>query len=370
MKYYLIAGEASGDLHASNLMYALSRLDQEADYRVWGGNKMAAAGGEVVKHYRDLAFMGFAEVAMNIRTILGNIRFCKADIEQWQPDALILVDYPGFNMRIAKWAKAKGFKIFYYISPQIWAWNTKRVHALGKNVDRVFVILPFEKSFFQQHGYSVDFVGHPLLDVTEHFEPQSTLPSSRPIIALLPGSRKQEISRMLAQMLELADRFMEYQFYIAGAPGVEESFYQKIIATKSLQNTPTLLFDQTYELLHQAKVAVVASGTATLETALFDVPQVVCYQGSWINYYIFKSLIKVKFISLVNLIMDRKIVDELIQGAFNIDQLEASVGLLLQEDHRRELQQEYQVLKTKLGDTGASLRTATLIINLLTPPSV
>ncbi len=365
MKYYLIAGEASGDLHASNLMLAMAKLDAAAQFRVWGGDKMETAGGKIIKHYRELAFMGFAEVAMNIRTILGNIRFCKEDIQNWQPDALILIDYPGFNMRIAKWAKAKGIRVYYYISPQIWAWNTKRVHQLGRNVDRVLVILPFEKQFYADHGYDVDFVGHPLLDVTENFQSPMAFPEDQNIIALLPGSRRQEISTILQEMLSVVSSFPQYHFYIAGAPAIEAAFYQKIIAAANLEKAPTLVFGQTYELLTQTKVALVASGTATLETALFKVPQVVCYRGNWINYRIFKSLIKVKYISLVNLIMDKKIVEELLQADLNKENLIREINHLLKADKRKQLKQEYALLREMLGNQGASERTAKLIWSYL-----
>ncbi len=365
MKYYLIAGEASGDLHASNLMLAMAKLDSAAQFRVWGGDKMEAAGGAVIKHYRELAFMGFAEVAMNLRTILGNIRFCKEDIQKWQPDALILIDYPGFNMRIAKWAKANGIRVYYYISPQIWAWNTKRVHELGKNVDRVFVILPFEKEFYTKHGYSVDFVGHPLLDVTENFQSEIDFPKDKDIITLLPGSRRQEISTILSEMLKVIPSFPEHRFYIAGAPAIEIGFYQKIIDAANLAEAPTLVFGQTYDLLTQTKVALVASGTATLETALFKVPQVVCYRGSWINYWIFKSLIKVKYISLVNLIMDQKIVEELLQAELTKANLAQEIHQLLETTKRSQLELEYTLLREKLGNQGASERTAKLIWDYL-----
>lgn len=365
MKYYLIAGEASGDLHASNLMRALAQRDADAQFRAWGGDQMEAAGGELVKHIRDLAFMGFAEVVANLRTILGNIRFCKTDINDWQPDVLILIDYPGFNMRIAKWAKQQGIRIVYYISPQIWAWNTKRVHELGKNVDRMLVILPFEKAFYEEHGYAVDFVGHPLLDVTENFKSQHHYPTERPIIALLPGSRKQEISRMLTKMLAVIPAFPEYQFYIAGAPAVDASFYQALFRKADLSEVPPMVFGQTYDLLSKAKVALVASGTATLETALFQVPQVVCYQGSWINYWIFRSLIKVKFISLVNLILDRKIVTELIQGDFQTEKLVQEIKHLLDAKRREELAEDYQSLRVALGEAGASARAAESVLKFL-----
>ena len=271
---------------------------------------MEAAGGQLVKHYRDLAFMGFLEVAKNIRTILGNIKFCKEDILQYQADVLILVDYPGFNLRIAKWAKKEGIKVFYYISPQIWAWHTSRVHGIKANVDRMFVILPFEADFYKKYDYEVDFVGHPLLDVVQQHKVQPNfheihgLEKDKPIVALLPGSRKQEISRMLAIMLQMPDRFPKYQFVIAGAPSQDTGFYQQIIDRTQVNQAVYLIQNQTYDLLQHAQAALVTSGTATLETALFKVPEVVCYKGNPISAFIARRLIDVKYISLVNLIMD------------------------------------------------------------------
>ncbi|MEL6635916.1 MAG: lipid-A-disaccharide synthase [Bacteroidota bacterium] len=367
MKYYLIAGEASGDLHGANLMRALAQQDERANFRYWGGDQMQGVGGTLVKHIRDLAFMGFVEVVANLRTILGNIRYCKEDIQTWSPDVLILIDYPGFNLRIVKWAKQRGLRNFYYISPQIWAWNTKRVHQIGQHVDRMFVILPFEREFYQRFHYEVDYVGHPLIEAIEQQTtaplPAPILADPRPLIALLPGSRRQEVSRMLRTMASVVARFPDYQFVIAGAPALDTEFYQSLLRHSGLppDQQPPLVFGQTYALLKRARAALVASGTATLETALFRVPQVVCYRGSAFNYWIFRSLIKVPYISLVNLIMGEKIVEELIQDRFNADELERELGRLLTEEKARELALQYEQLRQKLGDRGASERAAALM---------
>ncbi len=370
MKYYIIAGEASGDLHASNLMKALTEKDQDAEFRVWGGDAMEAAGGNVVKHYRDLAFMGFVEVVLNLRTILGNIRFCKKDIENYQPDVLVLVDYPGFNLRIAKWAKQKGFRVFYYISPQIWAWNSSRVHKIKKTVDHMFVILPFEQAFYQKYEYKVDFIGHPLLDVVEHYEANNewknhhNIPQDKSIIALLPGSRKQEIKALLPTMLNMVERFPSYHFVIAGAPAQKEAFYQNIINLQKNSNV-SLVFGHTYDILYSAKAALVASGTATLETALFNIPQVVCYKGNPLSYQIAKRLVNVDYISLVNLIMDEQIVSELIQDEFTNSNLEEALQTILDSAQQEGIQKKYAQLNQRLGTAGASKRAANLMYHYL-----
>ncbi|MEM8528450.1 MAG: lipid-A-disaccharide synthase, partial [Bacteroidota bacterium] len=294
MKYYIIAGEASGDLHASNLMRSLQAEDEQANFRFWGGDLMEAVGGTLVKHYRELAFMGFVEVAKNLRTILGNIKKCKADIEAYQPDVLILVDYPGFNLRIADWAKKQGLKVFYYISPQIWAWHKSRIHQIRQNVDRMFVILPFEKAFYAKHDYKVEFYGHPLIDVIEthpkktDFLSQNNL-SGKPIIALLPGSRRQEIDRLLSVMLGVTPHFSDYQFVIAAASATPLKVYKETLAKHNVNCS--MVQHQTYDLLQYSKAALVTSGTATLETALFGVPQVVCYKTSPLTYLIAKNLV-------------------------------------------------------------------------------
>lgn len=368
MKYYIIAGEASGDLHGSNLMRAIRNADPEAEFRVWGGDLMEAAGGTLVKHFKDLAFMGFQEVVMNIRTILRNMRFCKEDIDQWQPDVLILIDYPGFNLRIAKWARGRSFPVFYYISPQIWAWNAKRAEGIRKSVDQMFVILPFEQEFYRKYDMDVEFVGHPLLDITENYQSNPAFREKnqlddRPIVALLPGSRKQEISRLLPLMLETSKRFPEQQFVVAGAPSMDPSFYQAIFDAASAN--VTLIQGQTYELLSHAQAALVTSGTATLETALFEVPQVVCYKGSRISYLIARRLIRVKYISLVNLIADKKIVEELIQNDCTPDRMAEELNQLLQNDKREKMQKAYAELKHILGDQGASERAGKKMVEMV-----
>lgn len=370
MKYYIIAGEASGDLHGANMMKALVKMDTNADMRIWGGDLMEQAGGKLVKHYRDLAFMGFVEVVKNIGTILRNIRFCKEDIEAFQPDALILIDYPGFNLRIAKWAKAQGYKVYYYISPQVWAWNSKRVHGMKKSIDKLFVILPFEQDFFRAYGMEVDFVGHPLMDIIDKHPKKATFKeenqlSDQPIIALLPGSRKQEISRMLGIMLQIAPRFSHCQFVVAGAPAIDPPFYHTILQEfeKTHPNIRcTLIKNQTYDLLQHATAALVTSGTATLETALFGVPQVVCYTGNRISYHIARRLINVKYISLVNLIIDQPLIKELIQDELSLDNLEKELEKLLAPQYSSELKNGYQKLRSTLGAPGASKRVAALIV--------
>ena len=365
MKYYIIAGEASGDLHASNLMKALKKVDPQADFRFWGGDLMQEQGGTMVKHYRELAFMGFAEVVMNLKTILTNISFCKKDIEGYKPDVLLFIDYPGFNLRIAKWARKEGYKTHFYISPQIWAWKENRIKEIRRDIDQMYVILPFEKEFYEdKHNYKVHFVGHPLIDAiadrppvdTEEFRKQYQL-DQRPVIALLPGSRKQEISKMLEIMLSVTDDFPNYQFVIAGAPSQEEEFYQQFIQRKNIH----LIMNRTYDVLSLSTAALVTSGTATLETALFKVPEVVCYKGNRISYEIAKRIIKLDYISLVNLIMDREVVKELIQGEFNQKNLKLELQKILSEKQRERIFSDYFELEQKLGGAGASEKTARLI---------
>lgn len=367
MKYYLIAGEASGDLHGANLMAALKSKDTEAEFRFWGGDLMQAEGGPPVKHYRELAFMGFVEVIFNLQTILKNIAFCKKDIEAFRPDVIIFIDYPGFNLRIAKWAKKKGFKTHYYISPQIWAWKEGRIKAIKRDVDAMYVILPFEKDFYEQkHNFPVHFVGHPLIDAIAkrdlvdevNFKKENGL-DARPIIALLPGSRKQEISKMLSVMLSVTNDFPDHQFVIAGAPSQENSFYQEFITGDQIK----LLENKTYDLLSLSSAALVTSGTATLETALHKVPQVVCYKGNRISYEIAKRVINLKYISLVNLILDKPAVTELIQTEFNSKKLSEELTKILEDYHRATLFLDYYDLENKLGGKGASEKTASLIID-------
>jgi lipid-A-disaccharide synthase len=367
MKYYIVVGEASGDLHASNLMKALLLEDRHSEFRFWGGDLMQQVGGTLVKHYRDLAFMGFAEVIKNLRTILNNIKFCKRDILDYQPDVLILVDYPGFNMRIAEFAKQKGISVHYYISPQIWAWKENRIKKIKRNVDEMYVILPFEKEFYEnKHKFPVHFVGHPLLDAVSNreqldiqdFRAQYNL-NDKPIIALLPGSRKQEITKMLSVMLKMVDKFDDYQFVIGGAPGQSMSFYKQFITNDNV----VIVENRTYDLLSVSHAALVTSGTATLESAIFKVPEVVCYKGGAISYQIGKRLVKnIKYISLVNLILDREVVTELIQDQFNEKRLEDELYKILDYKIREKVFDDYYELEQKLGGKGASMETAKLII--------
>lgn len=368
MKYYLIAGEASGDLHGSNLLKALRNEDGCAEFRAWGGDLMAAAGATIVKHYRDLAFMGFLEVAKNIRTIFANIRFCKQDILDFQPDVLILIDYPGFNLRIAKWAATQNIRVFYYISPQLWAWHSSRVHDIKKSVSQMFVILPFEEDFYKKYDYPVHFVGHPLLDVIATYEAPAGdfLSSPKPIIALLPGSRRQEIRKVLPLMLSAANsQFADYQFVIAAAPSIPSAFYKTIINKNLATEKVILTSGKTYDLLSQSVAALVTSGTATLETALFGVPQVVCYRGSRLSYFIAKKLVSIKYISLVNLIADRPIVTELIQERLNQKNIVSELLHILKPNIRKKIFADYRFLRQQLGEAGASARTAKLMVRFL-----
>lgn len=365
MKYYIIAGEASGDLHASNLMKALLEKDPKANFRFWGGDRMQGVGGTLVKHYKELSFMGFAEIFKNLPTILGNLKFCKKDIASFDPDMVIFIDYSGFNLRIAKWAKKQRFYTNYYISPQVWASRAKRVHAIKRDIDAVFVILPFVKDFYKKYDFEVNFVGHPLIDAIAQknkideasFRKQHNL-NDKPIIALLPGSRKQEISAMLSVMLSLVNDFKSYQFVIAGAPSQEYDFYQSFVHNQNVK----FINNQTYALLSIATAALVTSGTATLETALFKVPQVVCYKANSISYAIAKRIITLKFISLVNLIMEREVVTELIQKEFTKENLKLELTKLLREDTRHEMLENYEVLEEKLGGAGASEKAACLLL--------
>jgi len=369
MKYYIIAGEASGDLHGANLIKALQKEDAKAECRVWGGDLMQDAGGTLVKHYKDLAFMGFLEVLLNLRTILKNISFCKQDIANYRPDVLIFIDYPGFNMRIAKWAKTQNFKTHYYISPQLWAWKENRIHHIKLDIDKMYVILPFEKAFYEKkHQMPVTFVGHPLIDAIAN-RPKADAKtlrktyglSEKPIVALLPGSRQQEIKKMLDVMLSVVDAFPKHQFVIAGAPSQVKDFYQKFIKNKNVK----LVSNATYDLLSIAQAALVTSGTATLETALFKVPQVVCYKSSWLSYQIGKQLVKLDYISLVNLIMEREVVCELIQNDLNTKRLTAELNHILDPKTQQQLNTEYTALEQKLGGTGASQKVAKAVFKAL-----
>ena len=360
MKYYIIAGEASGDLHGYNLIKQLQTLDPNAQYRIWGGDLMASVAGNPVKHIKDLAFMGFVEVLANIRTILSNIASCKQDIIQYQPDVLVLVDYPGFNLRIAEFAKGNGFKVVYYISPQIWAWKQSRVHQIKRNVDRMLVILPFEKDFYSKFDVAADFVGHPLLDALPATSIKPNLQSNTVTVALLPGSRKQEIKRILPVMLQVAAMNPQLKFTLAEAPAIPSAYYNQFISDQMKAQIERVKGD-TYGLLSRADVALVTSGTATLETALFGVPEVVCYKGGQLSYWIARVLVKIKFISLVNLIMDREVVRELIQSECNAKVLHHELQQLLDPAHAKIIKNDFDSLTQRLGGRGASLRAAQIV---------
>lgn len=369
MKYYIIAGEASGDLHAANLMKEINKLDASADYRCWGGDLMEAQGGHIVKHYKDLAFMGFWEVATHLRTILRNISFCKKDILEYAPDVIVMVDYPGFNLRIAEWAKEQGFRIVYYISPQIWAWKTGRVHKIKRTCDHVMPILPFEKDFYARYGYHADFVGHPLLDAIDeniresdevrNFRRNNGL-DERPIIAILPGSRKQEITKILPLMLQVVDDYPDYQFVMSAVKWLPKELYDKYLKGKNVK----VALSQTYPLLLNAEAALVTSGTATLETAILRTRQVVCYKTSTLSYQIAKRVAKdtIKYISLVNLILDKPAVTELIQHDLNRERLKAELDLILFDEAKKsKMSSDYEALFSALGKTGASARAAEIV---------
>ena len=372
MKYYIIAGEASGDLHGSNLIKSLSLLDNQIEVCAWGGDLMQDAGAKIVKHYRKLAFMGFVEVVKNLGTILKNISFCKKDIIDFNPDVLILIDYPGFNLRIAKWAKSKNIRVVYYISPQIWAWKENRIKTIKSSVDKMLVILPFESEFYNKWNYKVDYVGHPLVEVVDSYIQSQTIArkkwSDRTVIGILPGSRKQEINIKLPIMLEVAKLLPEYQFVVAKAPGIEDAFYEGLL--KDLKNVSTLK-NQTYSLLYEAKAAMVTSGTATLETALFEVPQIICYKGSSISYEIAKRIIKIKYIGLVNLITNKPVVKELIQNDLTTKNIIAELKQILENDSKQnQIFGDYTTLKSLLATGGnASKNAAKIIYTFLNPPT-
>lgn len=360
-RLYVIAGEASGDLHGANLIRALRQRAgaDELQVRAWGGDRMAAEGAEVVKHYRDLAFMGFTQVVANLRTILGNIRKCKEDILAFRPDAIILIDYPGFNLRIAEFAHARSIKVFYYISPQVWAWKAGRVKTIKRVVDHLFVILPFEKDWYARHGMEVEFVGHPLLDAIAREEEtggaEAMPDDGRPMVALLPGSRVQEIRRMLPAMLAVVPHFPGYRFVVAAAPSVPPATYQQFIGRSDVP----IISGRTHGLLRQAKAALVTSGTATLETALIGTPEAVCYSGGAVNVWLAKRLIKVPFISLVNLIMGREVVRELIQRDTRPEVMRAELDRLLNDQaYRDKMLADLHELREKLGGPGASANVA------------
>ena len=367
MKYYIIAGEASGDLHGSNLIKEIKRLDANATIRCWGGDKMEAAGATLVKHYKELAFMGFAEVIKNLPAIMKNFKFCKEDIQAFQPDAVILIDYPGFNLRMAEWTHEKKYKTIYYISPQVWAWKESRVKAIKKYVDKMIVILPFEKDFFKKWNYDVEYVGHPLVDVIENFKKEhSSIKQSPNIIALLPGSRRQEIATKLPIMLQASKNFANYKFIVAKAPSVDDEFYEPFLS--GYKNVEVISND-TYSLLMKADAALVTSGTATLETALFGVPEVVCYKAGSISYQIAKRLVKLRFICLVNLIMDKEVVKELIQNELTAENITKELnGILFDTLKRERIEMDYAELKNLLSEGGnASANAAKSIYDFMKP---
>ena len=367
-KFYIIAGEPSGDLHASNLMQAILDERSNTDFRFWGGEKMNAIQKGMAKHIKDLAFMGFLEVVLNLRTILRNISFCKKDILAYQPDALILVDYPGFNLRIAKWAKKHDIKVYYYISPQIWAWKQNRVYKIKELVDKMYVILPFEKDFYKRFDFDVEYVGHPLLDEIAKFDFSDSRLSfldrnqldNRAIIAVLPGSRKQEVSVKLPIMLAAVKGYVNHQIIVAGAPTLSKEFYA------SIDDSVYVIFNETYEIMANARAAIVTSGTATLEAALFKVPEVICYKGSNISYSIAKRLIKVKYISLVNLILDQEVVKELIQHECTSENIQLELDKIINdENYRQMLIDKYNELEEMLGGGGASKKVAQSLFKTL-----
>ena len=366
MKYYIVAGEASGDLHGSNLMRELKKLDTKAEFRFFGGDLMQAQGGTLVKHYKHMAFMGFLEVLLNFRIILKNISFCRKDLLTYQPDVLILIDFPGFNLKIAEFAKKKGIKVFYYISPKVWAWNQKRVLKIKKVVDKMFCILPFEVEFYKEWGMDIDYVGNPLLDAVTAFHPHPDFKKdnnleNHKIIALLPGSRKQELDFLLPAMIAVTADFPDYKFVIAGAPSFTIENYEEYLQGKSIP----VIFNQTYDLLNVAEAAIVTSGTATLETALFKVPQIVLYKGGKISIGIARLLVKIKFISLVNLIVNRQIVKELIQEDCNPIKIKEELTEILSTKGREEMLDNYKELHQRMGEAGASEKTAKLMYSYL-----
>ncbi|GAB2705868.1 lipid-A-disaccharide synthase [Mucilaginibacter koreensis] len=364
MKYYLIAGEASGDLHGANLMKALKERDADAEFRFLGGDLMLGQGGQLVKHYREMAYMGIVEVIAHLPAILRNMKQTKADLLQWQPDVLILIDFPGFNLKIAEFAKQHHIQTDFYISPKVWAWNQKRVFKIKRVVDHLFCILPFEVNFYKQWDMKVDYVGNPLLDAIVDFQPDADFLkkhslTGKKLVALLPGSRKQEISKLLPVMEEVAGRFTDYQFVIAGAPAFEAEYYYQYLKNTNLP----VLFGATYDLLTHAEAAIVASGTATLETALFRTPQVVVYKTSAVTAGLARLVLKIKYISLVNLIMDQLLVRELIQQDCNAEKVADELNNLLNNaQYRHQMLSNYTRLQQVMGEAGASARTADLII--------
>lgn len=371
MKYYLIAGEASGDLHASGLMHEIKKRDPKADFRFWGGDRMAKVGGHRVMHYKDTAFMGFVDVFLNLHKIRKFLKLCKKDISDYKPDALILVDYPGFNLRIAEFAKNAGFKTIYYISPKVWAWKQSRAKKIKRFVDKMFVIFPFETDFYKKYNYSVEYVGNPVVDAvdayaesmpdSDSFKQKNDLPD-KPLIALLPGSRKQEIKFNFPMMSQLAEQFPDYAFVVAQADSLETDFLKKYSKSEKI----AYLSGQTYAIMKHAEAAVVTSGTATLETALFNTPQVVCYRGDALSFEIARRLVKVDYISLVNLTAEKEVIKEMIQYDMKPKTLKDELNRLINTDsYRNKILEDYKIVRELLGGSGASERTAEKIVELL-----
>lgn len=360
MKYYLIAGEASGDLHASNLMKALKKIDPRAEFRYWGGSRMEEVEGQLVQHYREVSFMGFWEVARNIVALVRHLRRCKQDIKAWQPDVVIPVDFPGFNLRITKFVARLGIPVCYYISPQLWAWKSSRVRLIRRYVQRMICILPFEVEFYRKHGIEVDFVGHPLLDSLKSVDARPSQQEDRPVVALLPGSRRQEVAATLPVMISVASHFPDYQFVICGVSAIERSVYDRIMAGSDIR----LVVDRTEQILSQAHAALITSGTATLQAALLDVPQVVCYKGGALSYFIGRRLVRVKYIALVNLLMDKKVVDELIQNDLTRNNIISALTKVLAGPAKQAMLGDYTQLRQKLGKAGASHRAAQIVYDV------
>lgn len=369
MKYYVIAGEMSGDKHTALVIRNIKKQDTEAEFRGFGGDDMQAEGTTLVRHIKDLAYMGFVEVALHLTTVLGNLSFCKQDILSYNPDAIILTDYPGFNLRIAKFAHKHGIKVFYYVSPQVWAWKKNRVKTIGKVIDKLFVILPFEKDFYKQHNIEVEYYGNPLLDeITEFKQKQENKNlfiekyslSNKPVVAVLPGSRVQEIKKMLPEQIKVFDKYKDrFNFVIAGVNTFKESFYRDILQGRDIK----IVFNETYNLLNISSFAIVCSGTATLETALFNVPQMVCYKANFLSYFIATYVVKIKYISLVNIIMKKEVIKELLQKKCSEEfLLQEFEKLLYDTPYTDKIRQNYQSLHNLLGSAGTSEKIATYIV--------
>lgn len=369
MKYYVIAGEMSGDKHTALVIRNIKKQDTEAEFRGFGGDDMQAEGTTLLRHIKDLAYMGFVEVALHLTTVLGNLSFCKQDILSYNPDAIILTDYPGFNLRIAKFAHKHGIKVFYYVSPQVWAWKKNRVKTIGKVIDKLFVILPFEKDFYKQHNIEVEYYGNPLLDeITEFKQKQENKNlfiekyslSNKPVVAVLPGSRVQEIKKMLPEQIKVFDKYKDrFNFVIAGVNTFKESFYRDILQGRDIK----IVFNETYNLLNISSFAIVCSGTATLETALFNVPQMVCYKANFLSYFIATYVVKIKYISLVNIIMKKEVIKELLQKKCSEEFLLQEFEKLLYDiPYTDKIKQNYQSLHNLLGSAGTSEKIATYIV--------